>query len=200
MKLFRKKKEEEKLGYKLGHNLFGELWESKRERSLVLLVLWFFFIMLVIIFINNSSRTVKKPLYKDPKDLLNELVNYQYDLTVTNSVDNSFTYYNGNINNGIDTGVKKINDEEINYKIVNNIAYDENMNIIEYPYYDISLNVFNYLVDYESKLLDNKIMTYIYNVSYNNEIIKVYLKTTYDKITIVRYDYLDYSYTINLSY
>ena len=201
MKLFKKKNEEDKLGYKIGHNIFGDVWEDKKDRSIVLLIVWFFFIIFVVLFINSSPKQENnKPKYQDPKELLSNLSNYEYDLTVTNKNDNTITYYNGNITDGIDTGTKKINEEEINYKIIDGITYDLEGNQIDYPYYDISLNIFNYFEDYYYRYLDNKIMTYIYDINYENDTIKVYLKTTYDKISLVNYDYLDNSYTINISY
>ena len=199
MKLF-KKDEKDKLRYKIGHKIFGELYDNKKEKALVFLVIWFVFIFLVTLFVKESLRYQKEdPIFIEPNILIEKLNDgYKYDLTINNIDNETHIYYIGEVNSLGDIGVKKENDNESYYKIVNNIAYDFNGNEINYPYDELSLNIIKYLNNYDNSYLENDLKVYEYNINYNNSNILVILKTTYDKISLIKYDYLNNNYIINI--
>ena len=193
MKLF-KKNEKDKLNYKIGHKIFGDLWDDKKDRAIVLLLLLSIFIAFVISFINTSNDYEEEVLYMSPDILISELNNgYEYDLTVFDNNSNSYTYYNGYINDNIDMGTKKTNDLVINYKIVDGITYDAITNeLIIYPYDDLGLNIIYYLNNYTDEYLENDLKVYLYKINYNGINVDIYLKCSVNKIVSIYYKYLSY--------
>lgn len=192
-----KKKEEDKLDYKIGYKIFGDIFTNKKEKSILFLILWFVFLSFVILFITESFKYKKSEnVYVEPSILIQNLNNgYKYDLTINSN--NNYKYYTGEVNNNVDIGIKKENNVDIDYKIINDITYDNNGNIIDYPYDDLSLKILKYLNNFESSYLENDLMVYKYNIKYNNTNILVTLKTTYDKIVLIKYNYLENEYIIN---
>ena len=196
MKLF-KNKDKTKLKDKIGTKIFGDIWNNDKEKSIVLLIFWLMFISLVSLLVSNSNNNNYKEIeYKNPKELISNLKEYNYDLTISNN--DNIVYYTGRVFNNIDVGIKEFNDTKINYRIVDDTTYDNiTLDIIDYPYDELSLKIINYLDNYIEDYIENDIKVYKYKVLYNNEEILVYLKVINDRISSIEYNYQNNKYNIN---
>lgn len=147
-----------------------EMRKDKKGRAIIELCFYFIFFLFIIIFISISNRSNYKIEDNNISSFINVINdNYEYDIKIKyNDID---YIYNGKIlgNNG--NIIKKDNDEENNYVIINKKYYklDDNDN-----YLLVDKEEVYSLIDYD--YLDiNNIKYYINNSIKDNDIYKVKL-------------------------
>ena len=211
----------EKLKNSLKAKFLGEYTgTSNKQRSLIVLIVGFsiLFILLILVRVNynNNSKVYDNNNYKfEEKDKKNQFLtldkifnnyldNYKYDITVNDNDIN--TEFKGSINNKIDNGKRIINEQELEYHIVDNIAIDlkTNKEITDLynnylSYFFIPTNIYEYIKDKENneEIVDNN-KIYIYNSIYNDGDIMFKITTTKDRIEGIEYAYNNINYNIKL--
>lgn len=199
----------------IGHKIFGDIWNNKKERSALLLLFWFIFISIIIAFIRFGNQTTKKDITPEPlsypavSTLLTNIDNnnYKYNISIYDTNSGTFTYYNGEVNNGIESGTKETTSEVINYNIKDGIIYDTNNNTVINNLYDNYLTKYfnlNNINDFITNLVpeisyEDNIIVYKYNGKYNDIDIDFIIKTNQEKITYIEYNYNGYKYLVNIT-
>ena len=196
---------------------------SNKQRSLVILIVGFTLLFALIFILkinynnnytqnnNNNNSTNNNENNKEieflslDKIFNNYIDNYDYNIIITD--DETTIVYEGSINEGINNGKRTINNEEINYHIVNNIAIDlktnkEILNLYDdyLSYYFIPSNIYDFINGKENneETVDNK-KIYTYNSIYNDGDIMFRITTTKDRIENIIFKYNNINYNIKFN-
>lgn len=210
---------------------FKEKWQDKKYQAKVKLLGYGIFVLLVIIMLSfgQGNNNIDNSEYNDiDENILEEdnvkfykpnVDNYKYEIKIINEKDNNeeVVIYSGEINNGDEVLVKKINKKEYRYKVKNDKYYVlENDNyvltslenvydIIEYKYIDID-NINNYLSVSEEN--DNEYYIYLKDVILECNIDEYFtILFDEDSLTIDYTNFINYlndddydSYIVNFNY
>lgn len=218
MKWFKKINEKrQQKSDELGHKVFGDIWDNKREKSALFLLLWFMFMLLVIGMVRTNNQIKSNENANKNKEIEYQALsnyfenkdndNYEYNISIYDLNNASFTYYNGDVINDVETGTKESNADVINYKINNGIAYNTNNNQVINNLYGNYLtlffklnNIYDFIKDCEPEVkYEDDIKVYDYKELYENKNIEFIIKTDEKSITYIEYNYDNYKYIINIT-
>ena len=219
MKWFNKIKEKRiQRNQELGRKIFGDIWDNKRDRSALTLILWFIFLVFVIGIVRNGNQTKNNNTQENNTPTINYLSlnnyfdnvdnnNYRYNISIYDTATVTFTNFNGEVINGIESGTKENADGVISYNIKNNVIYDANNNQVINNLYGSYLNkffklnnIYDFIKDYEPEVrYENDLKVYTYNEEYNDKNIEFIIKVDEKSITYVEYNYDGYKYIVNVT-
>lgn len=200
---------------KYGTMVFGEFWNNVKGRSAVLLLIWLIFIAIILALINSNASN-----NNDTSEMVNESIefpsineyfnnkssNYSYNISIYNISDETYTYFNGEVNDGTNIGIKKQDNKETNYLIKDNVVYNALTNKEMDNLYEDYLteffnlqNIYDFIKDKTPVTsTDNDIKIYEYDETYNNQSISFIIKTSINEVTYIEYTYNNYKYIINI--
>ena len=215
----------EKLKKTLKAKFTGEyVGTTNKEKSIAILLIGFTMLFAILLYCrvnyhkisqndnnnnnnnNNSQIDNKKTEFLSlDKIFINYMDNYKYTITIEDN--NKKIIYEGSMSNGVDNGKKIINNEEIEYHIVNDIAIDLNTNKEINNLYDkylstffVPTNIYEFIKDKEnSEDIVDKEKIYIYNSVYKDADIMFKIITGKDRLEeiIYKYNNIDYSIKYN---
>lgn len=192
----------------LKSKFLGEYTPSgNKERALIVLIIGFSILIFITILIrinytnyvntpkDNNIETESIQFLSLDKLFNNYLDNYNYKIEV---IDKDTIYYDGKIENGVNTGTRIVNNNTLNYNLNNDNLNDVYGNYLYYFY--TPQNVYDFIKSLngnEQKLDNNKI--YTYNSIYEDNEINFKIITSRDRIEEINYNYKDIYYNIKLS-
>ena len=206
----------EKIKKGLKAKFLGEYTPSEdKTKSMVILIVGFSILLSLLVAIrinynrniknisnNNEQKITSTEFLSLDKIFNNYLDNYKYKITINDS--NSIIKFEGSINDKINNGKRIINNEEINYHVVNDIAIDLDTNKEINDLYNNYLsyffnptNVYEFIKDLNSneEIVDN-MKIYNYNNIYNGVSIMFKITTSKDRIEEINYNYNNVDYKI----
>ena len=208
----------EKLKRTLKAKFTGEYIEpTNKERSLIILIVGFSVIFALLLYVrisnnnvNNENNTPVQNQESNNKymtlDKLFEKYNTSYKYSITVEDNTTKVLYEGSVSDKVDNGKKVVDNKEIEYHIVNDIAIDLNTNkeITDLynnylSYFFIPSNIYDFIKDKEKSedIVDNK-KIYIYNSIYNDSDIMFKVVSGKDKLEEIVYKYNKINYSIKL--
>ena len=216
MKWFSKRKQKrDERSNQLGHELFGDIWDNEKARDGLILFFWALFMIAVFLIVKNGKNTTNSkiepntPNYPLIETYFEQFNNntYKYNINIYDNDTGSFTTYNGDVSDGVDIGVKEVNNDVINYTIKdgvitvslnNNVItnlYDDYLN-----YYFRMNNIYSYIKDIQPSIsYEDNSKVYLYNGKYLDKDINFTIKTNLSKITYLEYNYNNCKYILNLT-
>lgn len=208
----------EKLKDRLGRKFLGDAWDNKRERSIILLVIWLIFFIFVFIYIGtNSQNQTKKSSssvsnetinYPEIAQLINQLetIPYHYDIALYDMVDSNFIYYNGSRSAITDTGIKKVDDQELSYSLDHGLYLDSNNQAIDnlfdatFSYFWQMDNLNKFIKDLEPTIsYEQDLKVYKYAGTYQEKNIEILIKTNDQNISYINLNYNNKVYVVNIN-
>src|SRR5574344_566574 len=96
---------------RLGHKIFGNVWDNPKEKAGLLLFFWFIFFLIVITIIKTNSPLKNENKVNEALNFmsLSEIIekqkdqSYQYNIVVYIATENININYQGKIISGIET-------------------------------------------------------------------------------------------------
>lgn len=195
---------------------FKEIWANSRYKAAIKLCGWFLFLMIILIFCsvssNNNHNTVENNKEENKivfasfaemqKNLLNK--NYKYTYKFANNKSNNLIVYNGEINDGVDTGYYESKTETYKYSCYDEKCYklftDHQEEIeMKSPIITSIKNLIDLLaVKTLNEEINDDTKVYSFSMDENNKKIKI--TTSLTDITNIKVDSLDETYEISFEY
>jgi hypothetical protein len=191
----------------ISKKIWGDLYDDKKTKAVILLLLWAIFIGLVFTYIRVYNSNL--PKYTDINELFNNIIDteYSYNIDVYNKDNTDVISYQETIKDNKITGIKKAPGSTLNYYITDDICYNSDTNEVINDLYEDFLsyffrieNIYNYIKDATPEVATrNGIRTYKYQGSYNNDNLTFLVISSYTSIKSIYFSYQNINYTINLN-